>query len=60
MCHKCGKQFDLWDSQENFHIHQHCGYGTQYDGDTIELHLCCSCLEELVESCVISPIIENT
>ena len=58
--HKCGKERDLWDRQEEFSIHTKCGYGTKYDGSTIELDLCCDCMEELVDSCKISPVIDNT
>lgn len=57
-CNKCGKEFDIWDEQEDFSIHRHCGYGTKYDGSIINLDLCCECFEELVDSCVI-PVIEE-
>ena len=59
-CNKCGKQFDIWDTSEHFHIYAKCGYGTKFDGDDLELDLCCSCVEELIDNCVISPIKENT
>lgn len=55
-CNKCGKQFDEWDTQENFSIHGQVGYGSKYDGDIIELDLCCNCMDELMDSCKISPI----
>lgn len=58
ICNKCGKAFDKWDEQENFHIHGFLGYGTKYDGSKIELDLCCHCLEELAEHCKINPITE--
>lgn len=59
-CNKCGKEMDFWDRQEEFSINTKCGYGTKYDGSTIELELCCDCMEELVDSCKISPVIDNT
>lgn len=59
-CNKCGKKFDMWDESEHFHIHKKCGYGTKFDGEKLELDLCCSCMEELIDSCTISPIIEPT
>lgn len=59
-CNKCGKKFDIWDTQEHFSINTRMGYGTKYDGDDLELDLCCSCMEKLIDECVISPIIENT
>lgn len=59
-CNKCGKVLDFWDKQENFSINTILGYGTKYDGDSLELDLCCDCMEKLIDECVISPIRENT
>lgn len=58
ICNKCGKEFDEWDTQEEFRIYSHLGYGTKYDGDKLELDLCCDCMTDLIDSCKISPIIE--
>lgn len=59
VCNKCGKVLDLWDKQENFHMSKELGYGTKYDGSTLELDLCCSCMDELIEACTLTPIIEK-
>lgn len=56
-CNKCGKEMDIWDRQENFYIHGICGYGTKYDGSEIQLNLCCDCMEELIDTCIVSPVI---
>lgn len=56
-CNKCGKEMDIWDRQENFSINGICGYGTKYDGSKIQLNLCCDCMEELIDACVVSPVI---
>lgn len=56
-CNKCGKLFDDLDTQEELSIHTLLGYGSKYDGHVIQLDLCCDCLDELIESCKISPII---
>ena len=58
-CNKCGKPFDIWDKQEAFHIYRELGYGTAYDGSLLELDLCCSCMDALIEECTISPIIKK-
>lgn len=55
-CNKCGKLFDDLDIQEELSLHTTLGYGSKYDGHTIQLDLCCDCLDELIESCKISPI----
>ncbi len=59
-CNKCGKAFNIWDIQEMFSIHKNLGYGTRYDGDRLEIDLCCDCMNDLIEQCVVSPIIETT
>jgi len=58
-CNMCGKEFDLWDEQENFSIYTNCGYGTKYDMDRIELDLCCNCMEAIVEACEVSPVVSS-
>lgn len=55
-CNMCGKKFDIWDVMENFAFHRKLGYGTRYDGDTLDLELCCDCMNELIERCKITPI----
>ena len=50
-CNKCGKK--------NFSVYRRLGYGTKYDGDDLELDLCCDCMEKLIDECIISPIVEN-
>ena len=56
ICNKCGKEFDIWDSQENFSIHRRLGYGTKYDGSDLKMNLCCNCMEKLIDGCKFSPI----
>lgn len=59
VCNKCGKPFDRWDMQEHFHIYGDLGYGTKHDGSKLELDLCCSCMDALIDDCEINPIIER-
>lgn len=59
-CNKCGKKFDVWDSQEDFSLHRKLGYGTKYDGETLDIDLCCECMDKLIDECVISPLSDNT
>lgn len=58
-CNMCGKKFDIWDIQECFQINRSLGYGTKYDGDSLNLNLCCECMERLIDMCTISPINEG-
>lgn len=60
VCNLCGTELSFWDLQEDFLIHKsRLGYGTAYDGDSVELHLCCSCFEKLVGACAVNPIRER-
>lgn len=59
----CDKEFNLWDDQENFGIHTRVGYRSKYDGDVIELDLCCDCfdimIDKLIPKCKLNPVIIN-
>ena len=37
LCNVCGKEFDMWDEQEELGLHTRFGYGTKFDGDSIDL-----------------------
>ena len=58
-CSMCGKKFDMWDASENFHIHKNMGFGTKYDGERIEINLCCACMEKLIVACTLSPVVKG-
>lgn len=47
-CTMCGKEFDIWDEQENFCFQHRVGYGSAHDGDVISLKLCCSCFDRVI------------
>lgn len=48
VCNMCGKEFDMWDVEEDFHIYHDIGYGSQFDGNTIDCDLCSKCLDKLL------------
>ena len=31
LCNVCGKEFDMWDEQEDLGLHTRFGYGTKFD-----------------------------
>lgn len=45
-CNFCGKELDFWDKQNNFSFKGAVGYGSSYDGEFIEIHLCCDCFDK--------------
>lgn len=59
ICNLCGKNFDFLDEQENFSIYTRIGYGSKYDDEQLKLDLCCECMDNLIDLCVISPVSEH-
>lgn len=52
-CDFCGKELDEFDTQEGFGFHHsHIGYGSQYDGKSINIDLCCDCFDKMMEEYV--------
>lgn len=55
-CNICGSKMDFWDIQEDYTIHTTAGYGSKYDEEEIELHICCDCMDKIIDKCKITPI----
>lgn len=56
-CNKCNKEFNIFDIHNGLKIKRVMGYGSTYDGDDINLNICTNCLDELINSCLINPIV---
>lgn len=59
VCSRCGGELDFYDLQQDFSIHKKIGYGSIYDGCSVDLQLCCECFDRMVETCAVSPISEE-
>lgn len=63
ICDMCGKEFDMWDKQESRCFYDQFGYGSKYDGDNINLDLCCNCFDKVIDwivpQCKHNPIIDQ-
>ncbi len=59
VCNMCGKELSFCDRDQNFSIHSHFGYGSEHDGDILDLDLCRGCMETLIKACVIRPVIDR-
>lgn len=59
-CNMCGSIMDYWDVALGFNLHMLVGYGSQYDGDRIDLDICSNCFDKhfpkVIKACKISPI----
>lgn len=56
-CNLCGKELDMWDLQEDFSIrHSEIGYGSRYDMCSLDIWFCCSCMDSIIDDCVIKPV----
>ena len=58
-CNVCGMTMSTVDSHFGFSTYKKLGYGTKYDGCTMMLRVCCNCVEEFIDKCTISPIIDG-
>ena len=47
-CTLCGKKFDLHDQYADLCFVKQIGYGSVYDGETLDLSLCCECFDSLI------------
>lgn len=56
-CNKCGTKLDSLELQQGFSMVRRIGFGSKYDGDVLSLRLCCNCMDELIDSCMVSPIV---
>ena len=63
ICNMCKKEFDKVDYNQDFSFHHKVGYGSIYDGDEINLDLCCDCIDKvikyIIDECEINPIKNN-
>lgn len=58
-CSVCGRDFTILDAQNGFTIRRRLRYGMKHDGSMLYLKLCCTCMEDLIDRCVISPIMQE-
>ena len=49
VCSICGKTLDIFDLQNNPHIHKQLSYGSKFDGQHLDLDLCSDCFDNLIE-----------
>ena len=45
-----------FDLQQNFKICGGLGYGSENDGDFVDMDLCCACVDKLISECAIDPL----
>ena len=55
VCNLCGKEMDYVNLNNGLKISRTMGYGSAYDGDHIDIDICCECFDKIIEACVIDP-----
>lgn len=56
-CNVCGKDMDIFDKQTGISCTgKLLGYGSEFDGDVLNIHICCDCLDKIIKDCKISPL----
>ena len=58
-CNKCGKKMDTFDVRNGLSYEKTMSYGSRFDFEHVRLDLCCECLDNLLESCVVSPFVPD-
>lgn len=58
-CSGCGKSIDMFDEMSGISVKKPLGFGSQYDGQFLNIRLCCECTDEVIKSCKISPITDD-
>lgn len=58
-CSRCGKSIDMFDEMSGISVKKPLGFGSQYDGQFLNIRLCCECTDELIRSCRVSPITDD-
>jgi len=63
-CNMCGKDLDVFDQQENISYHSRMGYGSKFDLCQVDIDLCCSCFDKVMDeyiipNCLLDPISEE-
>lgn len=56
ICNMCGREFDRYDLEQGIGLAGRLKYGSIYDGRKYALDLCCSCFDNIIDECVVSPL----
>lgn len=56
LCNLCGSSFSFFDDAQGYSIYKDIGYGSDFDGNKLELDICVGCMDELINKCAINPV----
>lgn len=57
-CTMCGKEFDLWDEQQDFCFERKIQYGSIHDSEQLSINLCCDCFDKVID--IVSPMCKES
>lgn len=55
-CDLCGKVFNNYDEQEGFGLRYEVGYGSRYDGSSINVDICCDCFDKMMDEYIVPKL----
>ena len=59
-CNVCGRQFGQITPSGNLYggifIYHEVGYGSEHDGEVLEMSICYDCLDKIIGECAVNPI----
>lgn len=58
-CSNCGKTLDMFDELSGISVRKPLGFGSQFDGQFLNIRLCCECTDTVIRSCRISPVTDD-
>ena len=58
-CSLCGEPMNIWDSANDFAIHKKIGFGSEFDGQVLDIKLCNMCMDKIIRACQINPLQER-
>lgn len=58
-CNLCGKEISIDDQMDMTSVYHTLGYSSKYDGEYLTLDICPQCLDEIIDNCVIDPILRE-
>lgn len=55
-CNMCGKIMDIIGIENGIHVKKPIGFGSIHDGGKLDIHICCDCMDDLIDKCDIYPV----
>lgn len=55
-CNICGETLSYVDVVSGISLEKIISYGSIHDGGKLDIHICCNCMDDLIDRCTIYPV----